>query len=103
MYATTVHIIMPTETTYTQARANFAALIDEALDTREPVIIRRRGREDVVLIAAAELRSLMETVHILRSPANAKRFFRALKRAEEGRGRPESIESLRRSIGLDEK
>ena len=42
---------MATETTYTQARANLKALLDEASDSREPVIIHRRGGEDVALIA----------------------------------------------------
>ena len=68
---------MATETTYTNARANLKALLDEAADTREPVIIHRRGGDDVALIAADELRSLIETAHLLRSPANAERLLRA--------------------------
>jgi len=94
---------MATETSYTQARANFKALLDEAVDSREPVIIHRRGGEDVALISADELRSLMETAHLLRSPVNAERLLRALKRAQQGAGRSESVEKLRRSIGLDKK
>jgi antitoxin YefM len=92
---------MATETTYTNARANLKALLDEAADTREPVIIRRRGGDDVALIAADELRSLMETAHLLRSPANAERLLRALTRAQQGKGRPQSVAKLRRVIGLD--
>jgi antitoxin YefM len=93
---------MSTETTYTQARANLKALLDEALEGREPVIIRRRGGEDVALIALDELRSLMETAHLLRSPKNADRLLRALARAQKGKGRPQSLEKLRRDVGLDE-
>jgi prevent-host-death family protein len=48
---------MATETTYTHARANLAALCAEVTSTREPIVIRRRGSEDVVLVAVAELRS----------------------------------------------
>jgi antitoxin YefM len=72
---------MAIETTYTQARASLAALCDAATDDREIVIIRRRGADDVALIAAAELRSLQETAHLLRSPKNAERLLRALLRA----------------------
>jgi antitoxin YefM len=93
---------MATETTYTQARANLKALLDEAADTREPVIIRRRGAEDVAIIAADELRSLVETAHLLRSPRNAERLFRALARAKRGKTRPQSLAGLRRDVGLDE-
>ncbi len=94
---------MATETTYTQARANLKALLDQVVDSREPVFIHRRGGEDVALISADELRSLIETAHLLRSPANAARLLRALRRAQRGSGRPESVERLRRSVGIGNK
>ena len=60
-----------TVTTYTQARAELAALCDEVASTREPVIIRRRNAEDVALVSADELASLLETAHLLRKTPNA--------------------------------
>ena len=65
---------MPIQTTYTDARARLAGLCDEAAKNREVVIIRRRGSEDVALIAADELESLQEAAHLLRSPENAGRL-----------------------------
>ncbi len=70
------------QTTYTKARANFAALCRHATDEREPVIINRRGAEDVILISADELAGLLETAHLLRSPKNAQRLFDAIYRAK---------------------
>ena len=93
---------MPTETTYTQARANLKALLDEVSDSREPIIIRRREGPDVALIAVDELRGLMEIAHLFRSPRNAERLFRALARVKQGKGRPQSLAKLRRDLGLDE-
>lgn len=93
---------MAAETTYTQARANLKALLDEAAEKREPIIIRRRDGGDVAIIAVDELRSLIETAHLLRSPKNAERLLRALSRAPRGKGRPRSMEKLRRAVGLDE-
>jgi antitoxin YefM len=93
---------MAVETTYTHARANLKALLDEAADSREPVIIRRRGGEDVALISADELTSLIETAHLLRSPKNAERLLRALERATSKKLRPSSVARLRRDLGLDE-
>lgn len=93
---------MAIETTYTEARANLKALLDEVSDSREPVIIRRRGGEDVALIAMDELRSLIETAHLLRSPKNAERLLKALARAQQKKGRAEPIEKLRRAVGLDD-
>lgn len=93
---------MATETTYTQARANLKALLDEVSDSRETVIIHRRGGQDVALIALDELRSLIETAHLLRSPKNAERLLKALARARQGKGRSQSLAKLRRDVGLAE-
>jgi antitoxin YefM len=91
---------VPIQTTYTNARANFAKLCDEVTDNREVVIINRRGYEDVVLIAASELASIAETAHLLRSPRNAKRLLTALHRAQDRTIKPQTIEKLCREVGL---
>ena len=91
---------MPTVTTYTAARATLAALCDEVASTREPVIIRRRNAEDVALVSAAELESLLETAHLLRSPKNAQRLLAALARAQCSELPPSSVHDLRRELGL---
>ena len=91
---------MSTVTTYTRARATLAKLCSRVASTREPVIIHRRNAEDVALVSVDELESLEETAHLLRSPKNAQRLLSALRRARKGEGRPSSVESLRRDLGL---
>ena len=91
---------MPIETTYTAARANLARLLDAATDDREIVRIRRRGADDVALIAADELESLLETVHLLRSPRNAERLLTALNRAQARSETQERLDDLRTEFGL---
>jgi antitoxin YefM len=91
---------VPTETTYTAARANLAALCERASSNRDEVIIHRRGAEDVALVSAAELRSLKATAHLLRSPENARRLMAALARARRRRVSPRPVAKLRREIGL---
>jgi len=93
---------MPVQTTYTQACARLAALLDDVVNNRDIVIIQRRSGEDVALIAADELQSLLETVHLLRSSANAERLLAALTRARQRNGTPQSIDDLRREVGLAE-
>jgi antitoxin YefM len=93
---------MAIKTTYTQARANLKSLLDQVSENREQVIIRRRDGDDVAMIAADELRSLIETAHLLRSPKNAQRLFEALRRAQARKGRPEPLDKLRASLGLDD-
>lgn len=56
------------ETTYTQLRENLASKLAEVADNNTIEVIKRRDGKDVALIAADELSSLLETVHILRSP-----------------------------------
>ena len=90
------------ETTYTGARKNLAALMDQVTDTHEPVLIRRRGKEPVALVAAEDLSSWMETDYLLRSPKNAQRLQEAMARADAGQGESVDLEELRRQLGLVE-
>jgi antitoxin YefM len=87
-------------TTYTSARATFASLCNSVASSREPVIIHRRNAEDVALVSAQELESLMETAHLLRSPKNARRLLSALKKATKRKGRAATVARLRKELGL---
>ena len=93
---------MANRTTYTKARATLASLCDEVAESREPYVIERRNGENVALISEAELNSLLETAHLLRSPRNASRLAAALERAQGGKLAPSSLEQLRQSLGLED-
>ncbi len=93
---------MSIDVSYTEARANLARLWDLAVANREPIIIRRRDNEDMAMMPAAELASLMETAHLLRSPRNAERLLSALARARNAEGQPASVASLKEDLGLEE-
>ena len=92
---------MAEQVSYSYARQNLAKILREAEERQEPVIITRRGHEDMALIPAAELRSLEETAHLLRSPKNARRLLRALQRALDDAGTAVSPGSLRSEFGLE--
>ncbi len=92
---------MTIRTTYTQARDGLAKLLDQVTHNREIVVIQRRGEEEVAMIAASELESLMETAYLLRSPANAERLLSALGRALKNEVQPLSADTLRREVGLE--
>lgn len=93
---------MAIHTTYSNARANLANLCNQVAENREIVLINRRNAEDVALIAASELSSLLETAHLLRSPKNAQRLLTALNRALSRTEIPQSIEGFKQEMGLDE-
>ncbi len=90
------------ETTYTSARKQLAALMDQVTDTREPILIHRRGREPVALVAADELAGWIETAYLLRPPLNARRLREAAARADNRDGEPTGLRDLRARLGLDE-
>lgn len=92
---------MSIQLTYTQARANLASLLDEVSSNREIVIINRKKAEDVALISASELSSLIETAHLLRSPKNAERLLNALQRVRSKKMKSQTVEQLKKEMGLE--
>jgi antitoxin YefM len=95
--------IMATEMTLPAARANLAKLLERVADGQETVIIKRQGAEDVALVSAAELSSLLESIHLLRSPANARRLLAALSRATVPGQKPHGVSTSCQEIGLKSK
>ena len=76
--------------------------MEQVVSSREPVYITRRGSEEVALISAEELSSIIETVHLLRSPENARRLLNALNRAYEEELPTSSLEELRQELGVEQ-
>ena len=89
-------------TTYSHLRENLAEVWDEVESTQEPVIVKRRGHQDLALIPADELEGLRETAHLLRSPRNARRLLEALARAYEGHSDQIDPSALRGKLGVSE-
>ncbi|BDG71578.1 type II toxin-antitoxin system Phd/YefM family antitoxin [Roseomonas fluvialis] len=70
---------------YTELRSNLARTMDEAIATRDAILVTRQGgKGNVVLMAEAEFRSWQETIHLLSAPANAARLLRSVASAEAG-------------------
>ncbi|MGI9190122.1 MAG: type II toxin-antitoxin system Phd/YefM family antitoxin [Longimicrobiaceae bacterium] len=89
---------------YSYARAHLGEIWDEVESSREEVLLRRRGHQELALLPARELRSLRETVHLLRSPRNAERLFLALAASDADDGDKAAVfvstEQLAAAIGL---
>jgi antitoxin YefM len=72
---------------YTDLRQNLARYLDEAVESRAPLLITRQtGKGDVVLLSAEEFAAWQETVHLLGSPRNAERLMRSIRQLETGQG-----------------
>jgi antitoxin YefM len=73
---------MTSQKTYTEACDNFDKIYDEAISSREPIVVTREGTESVSVIPTAELNSIMETAYLFESPENAARLLAAIERAK---------------------
>jgi antitoxin YefM len=91
---------MPNQITYTEACSNFDKIYEEAIATRQAVVVTREGSESVSIIPTAELDSLMETVYLFQSPENATRLLAAIERAKARTFKPQTIDDLRQEFGL---
>lgn len=92
--------MLSSETTYTEARNNLASLLDQVVDDKEVIVIKRRERGNVALIAEEELSSLLETAYLLRSPKNAARLLSALERSKARTTEPMSVDQLCEELGI---
>ncbi|MWN04806.1 type II toxin-antitoxin system prevent-host-death family antitoxin [Gilliamella sp. Pas-s95] len=70
---------------YSAARANLSAKMDEVVNDRMPTIITRQNGNNCVLMSYEEYASLEETARLYRSPANAAHLLRSLEQINSGK------------------
>lgn len=69
---------------YTELRSNLAKYMDEVCDNRAPLHVTRQNARAVVMVSEEEYEGLMETLHLMRSPANAARLLSSIAAADSG-------------------
>jgi antitoxin YefM len=80
-----------------EARRRLFPLIEQVNDDQEPVeIVSKSGT--AFLVSAVQWHSLMETAHLLRSPANAERLLRSIADADAGRTSVEELIDPRHDV-----
>ena len=70
---------------FTEARNSLKALLDAVVNDADATVITRRDSEDAVVMSLDYYNSLMETVHLLRSPANAEHLNRSIEQFKAGK------------------
>ena len=63
---------------FSDARSRLKSVLDEVVDDADCTVITRRDAEDAVVMSLDHYNSLMETVHLLKSPANAAHLSRSI-------------------------
>jgi antitoxin YefM len=69
---------------YTELRSNLAKYMEKVCASRAPLHITRQNAGTVVMVSEDEYEGMMETLHLLRSPANAARLLRSIEAANAG-------------------
>ena len=77
--------------TYTDFRERLAAYMDQVWASRAPLHVTRQGGRAVVVISEEEFDGWMETLHLLRSPANARRLLASVVSANAGKLRERGL------------
>lgn len=70
---------------FSDARGNLKSVLDQVVEDADVTVITRRDAPDAVVMSFDHYNSLMETVHLLSSPANAAHLARSIAQARAGR------------------
>ena len=70
---------------FTEARNSFKAVLDDVINDADTTVITRRDSEDAVVMSLDYYNSLMETVHLLRSPLNAEHLNQSIAQYNAGK------------------
>jgi antitoxin YefM len=81
--------------------ARFDEVLDSVVDDREEVVITRAERTPVVMVALDDYEALQETVHLLRSPANANGLLDAMARLDANAPRQKNFLLALREVATE--
>ena len=70
---------------FTEARNGLKDVLDQVVNDADCTVITRRDSEDAVVMSLDYYNSLMETVHLLRSPANAEHLRKSIEQYRQGK------------------
>jgi antitoxin YefM len=69
---------------FTEARNGLKSVLDGVVNDADCTVITRRDAEDAVVMSMDYYNSLMETIHLTRSPANAEHLNKSIAQYNAG-------------------
>jgi len=70
---------------FTEFRTRLKQFLDDVENNNETLIIKRGSGHGTVLISLTEYNSILETVHLLSSKANADRLYESIQQIKSGK------------------
>ena len=77
--------------TFSEARNSLKQVIDRVVDDADVAVITRRDAPDAVVMSLDTFNSWMETVHLLKTPANAAHLAKSIQQLRKGKVRPHAL------------
>ena len=79
---------------FSDARNRLKNVLDQVVDDFDYTIISRRDADDAVVMSLDHFNGLMETVHLLKNPANAVHLAKSIAQYRSGRVENHELEKL---------
>jgi len=76
---------------FSEARNKLKSLLDRVVEDADYTIISRRDAEDAVVMSLDQFNGLMETVYLLKSPANVAHLSKSIEQYRSGRTQPHGL------------
>ena len=76
---------------YSEARNSLKAVLDGVADDQDITVINRRDGSDAVVMSLDHYQSVMETLHLMASPANAAKLAKAIAQDKAGKAKPRQL------------
>lgn len=70
---------------FSDARNKLKNVLDQVVSDADYTIITRRDAEDAIVMSLDQFNGLMETVHLLKSPANAAHLAKSIEQYRAGK------------------
>ena len=76
---------------FSDARNRLKQVIDQAVDDADVTVITRRDAPDAVVMSLETFNSWQETVHLLKTPANAAHLSKSIRQLQAGKLRTRTL------------
>jgi antitoxin YefM len=73
--------------TYSEARSALKAVLDRVHEDADVTVISRRDGANAVVMSLSHYESIMETMHLLSTPANAAHLAKSIAQRKAGKAR----------------
>jgi antitoxin YefM len=69
---------------FSEFRADLKKYLDQVEEDDEMLILKRGSGKGTVVMSISEYNSMVETIHLLKSKANAVRLYESIQQAKDG-------------------